>query len=253
MEIREAMLATAEKSPTAVADHDRTAWLALFDDGGLVNDPVGSAPHRGSEELGAFYDTFIAPNTVVFHPEHDIVCGDTVVRDLTLEIQMADGVTLLVPAHLRYVLASPSRIAGLYAHWELPSMVGQMLGKGAGALPVSGRLSLRLLKNQGLAGSLGFARGFVRTGAAHKRIAAAFFDDPVASDAPVTYDAAPAVPSSTLRDELIGWHVGKAIAAGDYVTLSLTRGRPSGETEHAVAMCRFTHRTLTDVTVYVDA
>ena len=34
MEIREAMLATAEKSPTAVADHDRTAWLALFDDGG---------------------------------------------------------------------------------------------------------------------------------------------------------------------------------------------------------------------------
>lgn len=248
MEIREAMLATAERSPTAVADHDRAAWLALFDDGGLVNDPVGSAPHRGAEELGAFYDTFIAPNTVVFHPEHDIVCGDTVVRDLTLEIRMAEGVTLTVPAHLRYQLASPSRIAGLYAHWELPSMIKQLLGTGAGALPVSGRLSLRLLQNQGPIGSLGFARGFIRTGAAHKRTAAAFFDHPVASDAPVVYGAGPAVPSSTLRDELTGWQIGKTIAAGDYVTLSLTRGA-----EHAVALCRFAHRTLTDVTVYVDA
>ena len=248
MEIKEAMLATVEKSPIAVASHNKAAWLALFDEDGLVNDPVGSAPHVGGEELAAFYDTFIAPNTVVFRPEHDIVCGDTVIRDLTLEIRMADGVALEVPAHLRYRLASPSRIAGLYAHWELPSMVGQLLGKGVGAVPVSGRLSLRLLKNQGLGGSIGFARGFVRTGSTHKRMAAEFFDDPASSDAPVSYGAAPAVPSSTIAAELTGWQVGKTIAAGDYVTLSLTRGD-----EHAVALCRFAHRTLTDVTVYVES
>lgn len=248
MEIRDAMMATVEGSPAAVADHRKDDWLALFTEDGLVNDPVGSAPHRGTDELAAFYDTFIGPNAVTFHTEHDIVCGDTVVRDLTLEIAMADGVTLMVPAHLRYVLASPSRIAGLYAHWELPSMVGQMLGKGVGALPVSGRLATRLLRNQGLGGSLGFARGFVRTGSAHKRIATAFFDDPAASQMSATYGAGPTVPSLTIVDELTGWRVGKTIAAGDYVTMSLTRGD-----ERAVALCRFTHRTLADVTVYVES
>ncbi|MBM7365487.1 nuclear transport factor 2 family protein [Gordonia hydrophobica] len=247
MDIRTAMLATVERSPAAVANHDKAAWLALFDTDGIVNDPVGSTPHRGDQRLAAFYDTFIAPNSVVFHPDHDIVCGDTVVRDLTLEITMGDGVVLSVPAHLRYVLATPSLIAGLYAHWELPSMVGQLLGTGIGAVPVSGRLSLRLLRNQGLTGSAGFARGFLGVGAAQKRLAAEFFGDP-SPDLPVRYGTDDDAPAASLADRLAGWRIGKTIAAGEFVTLSLARGD-----ERAVALCRFARRTLTHVTVYVEA
>lgn len=246
MEIRDAMLATVERSPDAVADHDKAEWLALFTEDGVVNDPVGSAPHRGDDALARFYDTFIAPNTVIFHPDHDIVCGDTVIRDLTLEIAMSDAVTLMVPAHLRYELATPSRIAGLYAHWELPTMIGQLLGTGLGALPVSGRLSLRLLRNQGLVGAAGFGRGFHRVGAREKRRTAAFFADP-GGRVPVTVGTQAPVPASLIAEKLSGWQVGKSIAAGRFVTASLRRGD-----ERAVAMVEFSRRDPVAVTVYSD-
>lgn len=249
MDIRETMLATVEASPTAVANHDKHEWLAIFTEDGIVNDPVGSALHQGDDQLSRFYDTFIAPNNVAFHPDHDLVCGSTVVRDVTLEIGMSGDVTLMVPAHLRYELASPSRVAGLYAHWELPTMVGQMLGKGLGALPVSGQLSLRLLKNQGLGGSAGFAKGFRRAGAAEKRIAAEFLADAGAGSAvPVTYGADDAVAASSITDKLTGWQVGKTIAAGAYVTATVTRGD-----ERGVAMFEFAQRRLQNVRLYLEA
>ena len=37
-------LALVERSPAAVAVHDKAAWLALFARYNLVEDPVGSAP-----------------------------------------------------------------------------------------------------------------------------------------------------------------------------------------------------------------
>ncbi|MDR2281441.1 MAG: nuclear transport factor 2 family protein [Gordonia sp. (in: high G+C Gram-positive bacteria)] len=224
MDHRQAMLATAKGSPTAVAAHDKDAWLALFTDDGIVNDPVGSAPHRGSDELSAFYDTFIAPNTVVFHPHHDIVCGDVVVRDVTLEIRMSDAVALSVPVHLRYEMSGPDRIAGLYAHWELPTMIRQMLSKGLSAAPVSVRLTKLLLQNQGLAGTAGFSRGFARVGAKEKRSTL-----------------------KHLRSTRPDWTAGKCLAAGRYVTVSLSR-----DDEHAVAMLEFSGGSISDVTLFTD-
>ncbi|WP_161894032.1 nuclear transport factor 2 family protein [Gordonia spumicola] len=224
MSRRQTLLATAERSPAAVAAHDKQAWLDVFTDGGVVNDPVGSAPHRGRDRLGRFYDTFIAPNTVTFHPEHDIVCDDVVVRDLTLEITMSDAVTLFVPAHLRYEMASPDRIASLHAHWELPAMVGQMLGTGVSSAPVSLRLSTLLIRNQGLAGTAGFARGFVRVGAAHKRKAV-----------------------EHLESKHPDWTAGKCIAAGNFVTVSMRRGG-----EHAVAMIEFAKGSITGDRLFAE-
>ncbi|QRY61986.1 nuclear transport factor 2 family protein [Gordonia sp. PDNC005] len=224
MNHRQTKLATAQGSPAAVAAHDKAAWLALFTDDGIVNDPVGSAPHRGSDELSAFYETFIAPNDVVFHPHHDIVCDDVVVRDVTLEIRMSDAVVLSVPVHLRYEMEEPDRIAGLYAHWELPTMIRQMLSKGLAAAPISVRLTKLLLQNQGLAGTAGFSRGFVRVGAREKRAAL-----------------------EHLHATQPNWTAGKCLAAGRYVTVSL-----SSADEHAVAMVEFSGRAISDVTLFTD-
>ncbi|WP_375003487.1 nuclear transport factor 2 family protein [Gordonia sp. PS3] len=250
MGLREQMLATVEGSPAAVAAHDKQRWLSLFAPDAIVNDPVGSSPHRGDEHLSRFYDTFIAPNTIVFHPAHDIVCGDTVIRDLTLEIRMSDAVTLTVPVHLRYEMASADLIAGLFAHWELPTMVRQLLAEGVDALPISTRLTGALLRNQGLGGAAGFARGFVRAGAAEKRRTLAFLDAACGgrsgSDVRVEYGAGRVGPVADLRDELDGWRTSKCLAAGRYVTVSLTRGE-----EHAVAMATFERRQIVAMKVYV--
>ena len=64
--------------------------MGLFTPGGLVEDPVGSRPHRGRHAIERFYDTFIGPRDITFHRDTDVVVGNTVVRDLELEVTMAD-------------------------------------------------------------------------------------------------------------------------------------------------------------------
>ena len=147
------LLAAVEASPRAVAAHDRAAWVGLFAPGATVEDPVGSSPHTGRAAIERFYDTFIGPNGIAFRVEHDVVCGMTVYRDLVIETTMSTGVTLRVPMHLRYDLERVDgelKILTLHAHWELPTMIAQLLGAGVRGLAAGAKLTPQLLGNQGV-------------------------------------------------------------------------------------------------------
>lgn len=175
-------LALVERSPAAVAAHDKQAWLALFARYSLVEDPVGSAPHingiydarsgyRSAERLSRFYDTFIAPNTIRFHVDRDIVCGLHVVRDLTIEIVMAPQVVVHVPMHLLYELTvedTALKIFRLAAHWELRPMLQQQIAAGRRFMKVGNAAALRMLRHQGVAGVAGFMRALRSVGTAGK-------------------------------------------------------------------------------------
>jgi hypothetical protein len=179
------MLATAERSPAAAGARDRKAWIGLFTPDGRIEDPVGSTPHRGVGAIGAFYDTFIGPRVIRFHPDVDIVMGPTVVRDGELEVTMASTLTLRVPVYIRYDLtddAGELKIAALSAYWELPAMVGQFLRGGAAAVPAGLQLSKLLLRNQGLVGTLGFLGAFRGIGGGAKGAVARFLDAACAGD-----------------------------------------------------------------------
>ncbi|WP_425303669.1 nuclear transport factor 2 family protein [Nocardia wallacei] len=240
------LLATVERSPQAVAAHDRAAWVGLFADTARVEDPVGSRPHVGTAAVERFYDTFIAPNGIAFRIEHDVVRGMTVYRDLTIETTMSTGVTLRVPMHLRYDVVESHdelKIGQLRAHWELPVMIGQLLSAGAPGLTAAAKLAPQLLRNQGLGGALGFARGFVRVGAAGKRVVtdllrAAGRGDSAAVRSALTSDAAVYWAGTPIGFEGFmaragGMEVGKTIAAGRFVTATVRTptGRGIAETE----------------------
>ena len=180
------MLTTAERSPAAAGARDRNAWVGLFATDGSVEDPVGSAPHRGVAAIGRFYDTFIGPRVIRFHPHVDVVVGPSVVRDGQLEVTMASTLTLMVPVYIRYDLkddAGELKIAALSAFWELPAMVGQFLRGGVRALPAGLQLSRLLLRNQGFVGALGFLGGFRGFGSGAKGVVARFLDAACAGDA----------------------------------------------------------------------
>ena len=89
---RNDLLAAVERSPQAVSAHDRDGWVQVFTQDGRVEDPVGSSPHIGHDEIYRFYDTFIGPRGITFHRDVDIVSGDTVLRDLELERFLAGAV-----------------------------------------------------------------------------------------------------------------------------------------------------------------
>jgi SnoaL-like domain len=156
------LLAAVERSPRATAAHDRAGWVGLFTEDGCVEDPVGSGSHVGHVQLGRFYDTFIGPRQITFHRDLDIVTGTSVIRDLTLEVNMGADARLMVPTFIRYDLREAEsgwQIARLRAYWELPAMVAQFFRGGMTALPASLQLCTGLLRNQGLAGAARYASG----------------------------------------------------------------------------------------------
>ncbi|MDT5154035.1 MAG: hypothetical protein QOI01_5768 [Mycobacterium sp.] len=179
---RTELLAAVERSPQAAGSHDRDGWVGLFTSGGCIEDPVGSRPHRGRVQIERFYDTFIGPRDITFHRHADVVSDSTVIRDVTLEVQMASSVTMLIPTFLRYDLDGELRIERLQAFWELPAMVWQFARSGVGAVPAGVQLSRALLRNQGLSGTAGFLTGFSGVGARAKRHLAALLDDACAGD-----------------------------------------------------------------------
>jgi len=245
------LLEAVQASPRAVAAHDKTTWVGLFAPDAAVNDPVGSTPHIGAEAIGRFYDTFIAPNTIAFHVDRDLVAGRTVVRDLSIATTMSTGATVLVPMHLRYDLADDDlRITRLAAHWELAPMVLQLLRTGLPGLGAATVLGPRLVRNQGMGGALGMTKALTGVGRAGKsvvsRLFAAAADTDLAAVRELLSDRAEvALPAGnpvsveefTNRARNIRWN--KTLAAGRWVTTSIEIG-----SAHGVAMIEFAPSSL---------
>ncbi len=229
------MLAIAERSPAAACD--RNAWVGLFTSTGRVEDPVGSRPHQGRAAIGRFFDTFIGPREITYHPDVDIVVGPTVIRDGILEAKMTSALTMRVPIYIRYDLqddAGELKIAALWAFWELPTMVGEFLRGGLRAVPAGLRLSRLLLSNQGLTGTFGFLSGFSGMGGGGKEMFAGFLDDACGGDevgmrrrlaGAVRISSGDDLPltASELRNHLSGATWRKLIGAGHAVVATTER------------------------------
>ncbi|OBF61820.1 transporter [Mycobacterium sp. 852002-51971_SCH5477799-a] len=235
---RERLLAAVERSPQAAAAHDRAGWVGLFTDDGRIEDPVGSRPHVGHEQIGHFYDTFIGPRDIKFHRDLDIVVGTTVLRDLELEVAMGSAVTMYIPAFLRYDLREANgewKIGELRAYWELPAMMLQFLRTGSGALRPALNLSKGLLGNQGWRGTAGFMAGFRRVGARHQRLLTAFLDavarkdkfaaaQALSTDGAITLGDRDPLELAELMEQLDGVSATKMNSAGPTVAVSLNSG-----------------------------
>ena len=251
-------LALVEQSPAAVAAHDKAAWLGLFARYSLVEDPVGSRPcvsrpgdSVDSGPLSRFYDTFIAANEIRFVVERDMVGGDAVVRDLSLEITMAGGARVVTPMHLVYELVEEEgalRVFRLAAHWELRAALKQRSG-GMDAF-------WRMLRYLGVGGVLGFMRALSSVGDAGKAVVADFqraFNSrqPVvisqlfaAQDLEVRLlTAGEVLPVSDLLQLGDSITLGKTLAAGEVVSSSFELLR-AGTTHCGVAFFYFDRRSL---------
>jgi hypothetical protein len=239
---RDDLLAAVERSPRAFTVHDRDGWVAVFTADARVEDPVGSQPHVGYDQIYRFYDTFIGPREIKFHRDLDIVTGQTVLRDLELEVAMGPGVTTFVPAFLRYDLREVDgewKVARLRAYWELPAMILQFLRTGTRAMVPALKLSRGLLGNQGLRGTAGFMAGFRRAGARHKKLVERFLDAVARGDrsaaigtlspsATITLGDNDTLDLGELVEQLNGARWIKVIGAGPTVTAALNTNHGRG-------------------------
>ncbi len=138
---REALLRIAKASPETAARHDKSRWLALYADDAIVEDPVGTPasqkgrrPGRFGDELGRFYEAFIAASDIEMVTRADIVCDMNVFRAVDIHTtNRKTGLPMVVPANLLYEIVDRDgnlAIRRMQAHWELNRMSRALMSKG---------------------------------------------------------------------------------------------------------------------------
>jgi steroid Delta-isomerase len=115
-----------QASIAAVESRDREAWLALFSDDAVVEDPIGPSMfdpegtgHQGPEAIAAFYDNVIAANeSIAFTIRQSILCGDEAANVGVIRITFAGGSAVEVDGVYIYRRSPDDRISSLRAFWE---------------------------------------------------------------------------------------------------------------------------------------
>jgi ketosteroid isomerase-like protein len=121
----------ARRSQAAVAAKDRSAWLGLFADDAVVQDPIGPSPldpggagHRGAAAIAAFYDTVIATaERITFEIENSYLCGDEVADVGVIRTVLPGGrQAAVVRGVYTYRSNGDGKLAALRAFWEFDAL-----------------------------------------------------------------------------------------------------------------------------------
>jgi hypothetical protein len=138
---RQALLDLAKSSPEIAGQHDKERWLALYSDDAILEDPVGTPPsHKGrrpgrlGDELGRFYEAFIASSQIEILSRRDIVSDMLVFRAVDIHTtNLKTGLKMKVPANLLYEIVEGGGrlvIGRMQAHWELNRMTRILMSEG---------------------------------------------------------------------------------------------------------------------------
>ncbi len=105
--------------------HDKEAWLAVFAEDAVVEDPIGPSHfdpdgkgHRGKEAIARFYDMAIAPSQLQFNFVDTYCCGNEEANVGTIVINAA-GYEVTAEGVFTYRVDDEGKIVALRAYWEV--------------------------------------------------------------------------------------------------------------------------------------
>lgn len=113
----------------AIEAGDKEAWLALFTDDGIVEDPIGASMfdpegrgHRGRAAIAAFYDNVIAQGDVQFSIRESYAAGAECANVGTITTILPDGTRAVIDGVFTYRVDDDGRLVALRAYWETDAM-----------------------------------------------------------------------------------------------------------------------------------
>ena len=120
----------AVESVTRVKAGDREGWLALFDDSGFVQDPVGKSPtdpigngHIGKAAITKFYDTVVSANKGFDYTIRKIIpCGDEAAVLITFHLTTPEGKKRDLDAINLYKATPEGKLYSLRSFWNLADL-----------------------------------------------------------------------------------------------------------------------------------
>ena len=124
----------SQRSIAAVQAKDRAAWLALFAEDAVVQDPVGTSfldetgdGHRGHAAIGAFFDSNIAPvEQIRFELKDSFAAGDEVANVATIHMSLPGGATSRCEGVFVYRVRDDGKLVSLRAFWEVDRMMATL-------------------------------------------------------------------------------------------------------------------------------
>ena len=119
-----------KRSREAVMARDKEAWLAVFAEDAIVEDPIGPSAfdpegkgHRGRDAISAFWDNAIAPtDSLEFNYRETYQCGDeeanvgNIVTTMGAHQITTEGV-------FTYRVNDAGELVALRAYWEMDRAV----------------------------------------------------------------------------------------------------------------------------------
>lgn len=118
--------AAGRRSRDAVIARDKAAWLEVFADDAIVEDPIGPSHfdpegkgHRGRDAISAFWDKAIAPtDKIEFNFVDTFQCGNEEANVGNIVITMG-GHRITTDGVFTYKADDDGKLVALRAYWEV--------------------------------------------------------------------------------------------------------------------------------------
>jgi steroid Delta-isomerase len=103
----------------------KAAWLDLYADDAIIEDPVGVSPldpaglgHRGREALSRFWDLVIAPGKMRYAIRESYPCADECANVWTLTNTLPGNVVVSVDLVSIYKVNASAKLVSMRAYWS---------------------------------------------------------------------------------------------------------------------------------------
>ena len=122
--------AAGRRSREAVIARDKEAWLAVFAEDAIVEDPIGPSAfdpegegHRGRDAISAFWDKVIAPtDRLEFNYRETYQCGNEEANVGNIVTTMG-GHQITTEGVFTYRVNDAGELVALRAYWEMDRAV----------------------------------------------------------------------------------------------------------------------------------
>ena len=107
------------------SEQQKAAWLELYADDAILEDPVGISPldpsglgHRGREALSRFWDLVIAPGRMTYAIRESYPCGNECANVWTLTNTLPGNVLVTVDLVSIYKVNTQGKLVSMRAYWS---------------------------------------------------------------------------------------------------------------------------------------
>lgn len=123
----------SQHSMQAVQAKTKAAWLDLFADDAIIEDPIGTSPldpdgkgQVGKAAISAFWDQNIAANQIDFDIRHSYACGNEVANVGVITTTLPNGMKALAEGVFIYKVNAAGKLVSLRAFWELEKTMASL-------------------------------------------------------------------------------------------------------------------------------